>query len=130
MVVELVCAVAGRNNLFNIFENFLPLMGYWISPWLTIVLEEHLIFHVWRGVPFDWTAWEDRRRLPLGIAALISFLIGWVGAIVGMDQVWYAGPVAVRIGDYGGDIGAWIAIAFTAIIYPPLRFLEMKKIGR
>ena len=130
MLVELVCSVAGRNDLFHIFENFLPLMGYWISPWLTIVLEEHLLFHVLQGVPFDWTAWEDKRRLPLGIAALASFLVGWAGAIVGMWQEWYAGPVALKVGGYGGDIGAWMAIAFTSVVYPPLRYMELKKFGR
>ena len=130
MVIELVCAVAGRDHLFNIFEDFLPLMSYWVCPWLTIVLEEHIIFHVLRGVPFDWSAWEDKKRLPLGIAALLSFFIGWAGAIVGMDQVWYQGPVGSKIGGYGGDIGAWLAIAFTCIAYPPLRYLEMKRFGR
>ena len=130
MFVELVCAVAGRNSLFNIFESFLPLMAYWVSPWLTIVLEEHLLFHVLRDVPLDWTEWEDKTKLPIGFAALTSFLIGWSGAIVGMYQVWYVGPVALKIGGYGGDIGAWIAIAFTSLVYPPLRYLEMKKFGR
>ena len=95
MLVELVCSVAGRNELFNILENFLPLMGYWVSPWLTIVLEEHLLFHVLRRVPFDWTAWEDKRKLPLGLAALTSYLIGWAGAVLGMWQVWYAGTLGL-----------------------------------
>ena len=52
-IIELVCSVAGRNSLFNIFENFLPIMSYWVCPWLTIALEEHLLFHVLCGVPFD-----------------------------------------------------------------------------
>ena len=105
-------------------------MSYWVCPWLTIVIEEHVIFHTLRGVPFDWSAWEDKKRLPVGIAALLSFLIGWAGAIVGMDQVWYQGPVGSRLGGYGGDIGAWLAIAFTCVAYPPLRYLELKKFGR
>ena len=130
MVIELVCSVAGRDHLYSIFENFLPIMSYWITPWVTIVLEEHLIFHKLRGVPFDWTAWEDKKRLPLGIAALFAWLCGWAGAIIGMDQAWYKGPVAVKIGGYGGDIGAWMAIAFSCIVYPPLRYLELKKFGR
>lgn len=130
MVVELVCAVAGRDHLFNIFEDFLPLMSYWVCPWLTIVFEEHIFFHTLRGVPFDWSAWEDKKRLPVGVAALLSFFIGWAGAIVGMDQVWYQGPVGSKIGGYGGDIGAWLAIAFTCVAYPPLRYLELKKFGR
>ena len=127
-IIELVCAVAGRNNLYNIFENFLPIMAYWVCPWVTIVLEEHLIFH--RGVPFDWAIWEDPKKLPIGAAALLSWLIGWAGAIIGMAQVWYTGPVALSIGGYGGDIGEWLAIAFAGVIYPPLRYIELRKFGR
>lgn len=129
-VIELVCSVAGRDHLFNIFENFLPIMSYWISPWLTIVLEEHLLFHVLRGMPFNWSAWEDRKRLPIGYAALLAWLVGWAGALLGMDQVWYSGPVAKQVGGYGGDIGAWLAIAFAGLVYPPLRLLEIKTVGR
>ena len=129
-VIELVLSVAGRNHLFAVFENFLPIMSYWICPWIAIVLEEHLVFHKLRGVAFDWTAWEDRKRLPIGMAALFAWLVGWAGAILGMQQAWWSGPVASKIGGYGGDIGAWLAIAFTCIIFPPLRYVELKKFGR
>lgn len=129
-LIELVCSVAGRNHLFNIFENFLPIMSYWVCPWITIALEEHLLFHVIRGVPFDWTAWEDKKRLPIGAAALFAWLVGWAGAIIGMQQIWYQGPVALKIGGYGGDIGAWMSIAFAGIVYPGLRYLELRKFGR
>lgn len=130
VIVEFVCGVAGRDHLFDIFENFLALMGYWISIFVTIMLEEHVLFRRLRGVPFDWSAWEDRKRLPLGVAALVAFLIGWAGAIIGMYQAWYAGPVAKHVGGYGGDIGTWIAIAFTCVTFPPMRWLELKLVGR
>lgn len=130
VIVEFVCSVAGRNHLFDIFENFLALMGYWITIFITIMLEEHILFRKLRGVPFDWTAWEDKKRLPLGIAALTAFLIGWAGAIIGMYQAWYAGPVAKHVGGYGGDIGTWVAIAFTCVTFPPMRWLELKIVGR
>ena len=128
VLVYLVCAVAGRNNLFDIFQNFLALMGYWIVIFVSIVLEEHSIFR--RGVGFDWTAWADPARLPIGLAALAAFLIGWAGAIIGMSQVWYTGPVAKNVGGIGADIGTWLAIAFTLVVFPPLRYLELKKFGR
>ncbi len=128
--VELALSVAGRNHLFAVFENFLPIMSYWVCPWIMIALEEHLLFHKLRGVPFDWTAWEDKKRLPIGAAALFAWLVGWAGAIIGMYQVWYAGPVALKIGGYGGDIGAWMAIAFAGVVFPPLRYMELKKFGR
>ncbi|KAL8677797.1 MAG: hypothetical protein Q9186_005804 [Xanthomendoza sp. 1 TL-2023] len=129
-VVELICSVAGRDHLFAIFENFLPIMSYWIVPWVTILVEEHLIFHKLRGVPFNWAAWEDKKQLPIGAAALFAWLAGWAGAIIGMSQHWYTGPVASRIGGDGGDIGAWLSVAFAGGVYPGLRYLELKKYGR
>ncbi|TGO92055.1 hypothetical protein BPOR_0011g00050 [Botrytis porri] len=129
--VELVLSVCGRNKLYTVFENFLPMMAYWICPWITISLEEYFIFHKLQGKSFDWSIYNDRTKLPIGYAALLSFLIGFAGAIVGMYQIWYTGPIALMIGgEYGGDIGDWLGIGFTAIVFPPLRYLELKKFGR
>ena len=127
-IIYFVCAVAGRNHLFLIFQNFLALMGYWLVIFLTIILQEHLIFR--RNTGFDWAAYEDKSKLPVGVAALLSFLIGWVGPIVGMYQVWWTGPVAAKVGGLGGDMGIWLGIGFTAVVFPPLRYLEKKYIGR
>ena len=129
-MLQLILSVAGRNELFTVFQNFLPLMAYWICPWITIVLEEHLLFHKLSGKSFDWTSYENKGRLPIGLAALLSFLIGLAGAVVGMYQIWYTGPVALQVGGFGADIGAWLAIGFTGILFPPLRWLELKKFGR
>lgn len=128
VAIYFICAIAGRNNLFDIFENFLALMGYWVMIFISIVLEEQLIFR--RGVGFDWTAWEDKKRLPVGIAALVAFLVGWAGAIVGMNQEWYVGPLAKMVGDAGSDLGIWVGCGFALVIFPPLRIVELKKFGR
>ena len=127
-IIFFVCAVAGRDHLFLIFQNFLALMGYWLAIFITIVCEEHTLFRWTAG--FDWTAWEDQKRLPVGIAALTAFLVGWVGPIVGMYQAWWTGPLARKLGDNGGDLGIWLGIAFAGVTYPPLRWLELKQIGR
>ena len=102
VVIYTVCALAGRDHLAAIFTNFLALMGYWLAIWIAITLEEHLIFRRTRG--FDWTQWNRRDRLPLGIAALVAFLIGWAGAILCMAQVWYIGPIAKLVGEHGADV--------------------------
>ena len=141
VLIYFVCAVAGRNSLFAIFQNFLALMGYWICIFVTIVLQEHVLFKNALlgplGLPtgrlplgFDWTVWEQPRHLPVGIAALIAFLVGWAGAIVGMYQVWYVGPVARLVGGAGADIGVWSGIGFAGVTYPGLRWLETRKLGR
>ncbi|KAL1961952.1 hypothetical protein VTN77DRAFT_733 [Rasamsonia byssochlamydoides] len=127
VIIYTACALGGRNSLFDIFQNFLPLMGYWIVIWLTIMLEEDLLFR--RGKPYDWGVWNDWKRLPLGIAAFTAFVIGWVGPIIGMYQVYYIGPVARAIAG-GCDLGIYLGIGFTFFAYPPLRALELWKIGR
>lgn len=103
-IIYTVCAIAGRQYLAEIFTNFLALMGYWVSIWIAITLEEHLIFRKLGKRGWDWTAWNERSRLPLGVAALIAFLIGWAGAILSMDQVWYVGPIARLVGENGADV--------------------------
>ena len=128
VLIYFVCALAGRENLFTIFQNFLALMGYWVTTFISVVIEEHLIFR--RKSGFDWTAWEDQKRLPVGFAALTAFLIGWAGAIISMYQVYYTGPLAAAVGPTPGDLGIWVGCGFTLITYPPLRFLELKFIGR
>ena len=127
--IELACSVGGRNSLYRILENFLPIMSYWVCPWFVIGLEEHLIFHELKNVAFDWTTWDDRKRLPIGLAASVAWLAGWASAVIGMAQIWYKGPIALKVGD-GANIGAWLAIGFTCITYPPLRWLELKLLRR
>jgi purine-cytosine permease-like protein len=128
VIIYTVCALAGRAHLAEIFTNFLALMGYWVSIWIAIVLEEHLIFR--RKTGFNWAVWNQQKKLPLGIAAFIAFVIGWVGAILSMAQVWYIGPFAKEVGTYGADMGNYVGFAWAAVVYPPLRMWELKKFGR
>ncbi|KAF4503604.1 TPN1 Pyridoxine transporter [Fusarium agapanthi] len=121
-VITLVLAMAGRESLFVIFQNFVSLMGYWVMLMICIVMEEHWFFRGRQG--FDWAAWEDKNYLPVGLAALASFIIGWVGAIVGMSQVWYIGPVSKAASN--ADLGMWLGCGFAIIIFPVLRYFELK----
>ena len=102
VIIFAVCALAGRDHLSGIFTNFLALMGYWLALWIAIILEEQIIFR--RRTGYDWTVWNEKTKLPVGIAALIAFLVGWAGAILCMAQVWYIGPIAKLVGEYGADV--------------------------
>ncbi|KAF1930635.1 purine-cytosine permease FCY21 [Didymella exigua CBS 183.55] len=128
VVIYTVCALAGRAHLAEIFTNFLALMGYWVSIWIAIVLEEHFIFR--RKMGWNWDLWNQQKKLPLGIAAFIAFAIGWVGAILFMAQILYYSPIALLVGTYGADMGNYVGFAWAALVYPPLRTLEIKKFGR
>ncbi|KAL1850022.1 Vitamin B6 transporter [Paecilomyces lecythidis] len=127
VVIYTVCAVVGQSHFLTIFLNFLALIGYWVIIWVVMTAVEQVIFRRKRG--YDWTAWDTPQELPVGVAALISFLIGWAGAILCMDQVYYVGPIASRIGE-GSDIGFPIAAVWTAVVFPPLRYLEIRYFGR
>jgi purine-cytosine permease-like protein len=130
IVIQLVLALAGREHLMLIISNFVALMGYWMQFMVFIVLMEHLAFRRVGsgGIGFDWTKWEDKKYLPIGYAALVSFLLGWLGAVLGMYQVWYTGPLAVLSGP--ADVGVWVGSGFTIVSYLPLRWLELKFLGR
>ncbi|KAJ5774282.1 Permease cytosine/purine uracil thiamine allantoin [Penicillium paradoxum] len=128
VVIYTVCALVGRSNLSEIFTNFLALMGYWVVMWFAIILEERFIFRLRTG--YNWAIWRDPSKLPLGIAALTAFIIGWVGAVLSMAQVWYIGPIAKLVGDYGADMGIYVGFSWTALFYPPLRYIELRFIGR
>ena len=124
VAIQLACALAGQNQLFIIFSNFLALMGYWLMVMICIVLEEHFIF---QPKP-NWEQWADHDSVPIGIAALIAFLLGWVGAVLGMSQTWFIGPLARACGQ--ADVGMWVGSAFALIVYPPLRHWERRRVGR
>lgn len=102
VVIYTVCALAGRGYLSEIFTNFLALMGYWVAIWMAILLEERFIFR--RRSGYNWSIWNDPGKLPLGIAGFVAFCIGWAGAILCMAQVWYIGPIAKLVGEYGADV--------------------------
>ncbi|KAF7519831.1 hypothetical protein PCG10_009730 [Penicillium crustosum] len=125
-VIYAACAMGGRDRLYEIFKSFLPLIGYWVMMFVVIVFEEHVVFRRRRG--YDWSQWNCRDKLPLGIAAGVAFLIGWAGAIVGMSQSYYIGPIAKMAGE--ADLGLWLGAGFTAMFFPPLRVLELRFIRR
>ena len=70
--------------------------------------------------------------LPPGIAAILAFCFGVFGAVMGMAQVWFIGPIGKLIGlpMFGGDVGFPLAFAFAGISYIGLRMVEKKKFGR
>ncbi|SMR43477.1 unnamed protein product [Zymoseptoria tritici ST99CH_3D1] len=130
LVVPMIGAIAGREHLAEIFSNFLALMGYWVSIWIAIVVEEHILFRKLGGKGWKWEDWNDRTKLPIGIAAGVAFLVGWVGAIMGMSQVWYVGPLAKLVSEQGADIGNYVGFSWALVVYPPLRWVELRWIGR
>ncbi|KAI4115787.1 MAG: hypothetical protein LQ345_003676 [Seirophora villosa] len=127
------CAIAipGYSHFETVLENFMLVIAYWLAIYEGIALPEHFIFK--RGIAgYDPAIYTSPHLLPPGIAAIAAFLFGILGAIMGMAQVWFIGPIGKRIGTptYGGDVGFPLAFAFAFVSYCGFRTLEKAKFGR
>ncbi|OWB55966.1 hypothetical protein B5S28_g1855 [[Candida] boidinii] len=224
--IVLICSLVGKNKFGVILSNFLPMLGYWISIYITILFVENVVFRSSKSfinkmyikefpdgvdgyfeylkendesfknekinsnnddvesnglksdetgvistkpadssssielsdsvsdlqIPvtgsigfkepifynsklqsapyYNFEIWNHMSKQTYGIAATISFFSGVAGCCLGMNQVYYIAPLAKKIGDYGGDLGMWLAIGFTGVAYLPLRYLELKYFGK
>jgi NCS1 nucleoside transporter family len=128
VLVYVIAAVAGRNHFATILDSFLLCMGYWVTPYALIVFMEHLLFARGR---YNLDTWNDKRGLPLGLAAFTAWACALVMAVMGMSQVWYVGPLAILAGGppYGADIGIELSVGTCLLLFPPLRYIEKKKFG-
>ena len=126
----LALAVGGRAKLNDYLQNFLSLLGYWCTSYAIILFQEHFIFRKGNFENYDLEGWNDPARLPLGIAAAVSFCLGIVAWCMGMDETWFIGPLARIIGESGGDVANELTFVVTALSYPPARYLEVKYAGR
>ena len=106
----------------------MSVLSYWTAFFITITFEEHVIFRRPSGPlgGYDLDAYDSPSRLPLGVAGILAGCCGVAGAVVGMAQVYYTGPIA----KHTGDIGFEMAFTVTAILYVLLRTLEIRILGR
>ncbi|ORX37540.1 cytosine-purine permease [Kockovaella imperatae] len=130
-VIYTVAAVAGREHFSTLLSNFLSILGYWIAFFIVVVAEEHYIFRSWIiDEGYDLDVYDSITELPVGIAGIFACCCGAGLAAVSMAQVWYIGPLGKVFGEYGGDLGFEMSAAATAIVYPPLRYLEYRIFDR
>ncbi|EMG49294.1 putative pyridoxine transport protein [Candida maltosa Xu316] len=122
-VIYFVLSIAGKNHFSTILGNFLPMLGYWITIYIALLLEENLIFRstvTTRKLHerefddaddeedydklYNWDNWNDPKKITMGLAASLAFGCGVAGAVIGMNQTYYQGPIAKLVGDYGADL--------------------------
>ncbi|KAF9482731.1 NCS cytosine-purine permease [Pholiota conissans] len=115
-------SIVGAHRFYDALVNFLGIIGYWASAYVAIILIEHLFFRKNDTSLYEYSAWNMPNRLPTGIAAVVSGVACFGLVIPSMDQVWFVGPIARTT----GDIGFEVAFALSAVLYFPLRYLEIK----
>ncbi|KAK7914663.1 NCS1 nucleoside transporter [Apiospora marii] len=122
--IYVAISIPGYDHFENWLENFMLLIGYWLAIYEGISLSEHFLFRrSYDGYqPEDYT---EPGLLPPGYAAVSAFGFGIMGAVLGMAQVWFTGPIGKLCGaEAGGDIGFELAFCFAAVSYSVLRTFE------
>lgn len=120
-IVYIVAALIGSANFSSTLENFLLVIAYWLGPWSIILILEHFVY---RHGEYDVDDWNNRRRLPIGWAAMVSMAIGLVGVLLGVFQTAYTGPIAHLL---KADVGFELGLVFAAISYLILRPIELRQ---
>ncbi|RMZ88995.1 hypothetical protein DV736_g3788, partial [Chaetothyriales sp. CBS 134916] len=128
-LVIFALAYGGRHVLESILNNLLPILGYWTLAFAVIIFIEHFVFRPRLG-GYDLSAWQDPKRLPIGLAGTGSLLIGIGFSFLGMCQTWYIAPIAKPIGKDGGDVGDELTLVSVLVSYLILRQFEIKYTGR
>ncbi|THH30554.1 hypothetical protein EUX98_g3626 [Antrodiella citrinella] len=127
MAILIPVAIVGATHFYDTFVDILSIIGYWSAVFAVIVILEHVIFRHNNWSYYDVSDWNQPSKLPVGIAATMSFLCA-VGIIVPcMSQAWYTGPIA-KMGT--GDLGILTGSVVALITYPPFRWLEKRLTGR
>ncbi|EQB51575.1 NCS1 nucleoside transporter [Colletotrichum gloeosporioides Cg-14] len=124
--VYIAISIPGYDRFEAWLENFMLIIAYWLAIYEGISITDHVVFR--RGLGgYDIEDYDDPSRLPPGLAAFVAFLMGVMGAVLGMSQTWFTGPIGKLAGGaFGGDIGFELAFSFAAVSYAGLRVVEKK----
>lgn len=124
--IVVALAIPGAHRFYDTLVNFLGIIGYWATPYVAIIMIEHLYFRKNDPQNYDLDAWNVPHMLPSGIAALSAGIASIALIVPCMHQVWFVGPIAHHTGDIGFEVGGIV----TAILYFPFRALEKRIQGR
>ncbi|CAH6720489.1 purine-cytosine permease Fcy2p [[Candida] jaroonii] len=128
--VTLAICIPGYYKFEEVVDNFMAMIGYYLAIYQALALSEHFIYNKGNFNAYDYVNHLDKKSHPIGIAGTVGFCCGVAGAVIGLCQVWFVGPLAAKIGDFGGDIGFELAFGFAFVAFNIVRPLEKKYIGR
>ena len=133
-VIYVILAIVVARNFYQTLDSFLLLIAYWLGPWAIILLMEHFVIRKGR---YNVDDWNNRRRLPLGWAALVAMAFGLFGVFLGFAQTWIINnnfyPIMGVVGGLvnkangGMDVGFEIGVVFSLVVYLILRPIELRQ---
>ena len=128
--ITLAICIPAYYHFEEVVEHFMNMIGYYLAIYEAISYSEHFIYNRGNFGAYDYENHKDPKAYPVGLAGTFAFLCGVAGAVVGLNQVWYQGPIAAKIGMFGGDVGFELAFGFAFVGFNLTRPLEKKYFGR
>ncbi|KAH9824735.1 permease for cytosine/purines, uracil, thiamine, allantoin-domain-containing protein [Melampsora americana] len=116
--VIVTVSLIGQTQFETFLDTFLVFVGYWSIIFFVIVAQEHVIFRRSHWSNYSFQDVNNSRLLPPGYAAGFALACGMVGAILGMSQKWFTGPIAHLLGpgNSGVDLGFQVSLIFTCMV--------------
>ncbi|EFR00977.1 cytosine permease [Nannizzia gypsea CBS 118893] len=128
-VLITVLSLLGKDHIVELIGNLGNMLGYLTAGYSVIVFMEDQWFR--RRDGYDLKAWNNKHKLPWGLAAVGSVIVSYgAGAVPGMNTTWYIGPIAALFGNPAGDVGLILNTVFTAVTYFIFRTIEKHFVGR
>lgn len=127
--LTLAICIPAYYHFETVMDNFMNLIAYYIAIYEAMALSEHCIWKKCSFRNYDVEGWNNKSRYPVGYAGLFGFIMGVVGAVLGMNQAWYQGVISKHVGG-DPDIGFEFAAAFAFIGFNLIRPFEKKYTGR
>ncbi|KAJ7681154.1 permease for cytosine/purines, uracil, thiamine, allantoin-domain-containing protein [Mycena rosella] len=110
------------NSAFCKVPRYIYIIGYWSASYAGIVVTEHVVFRRCDLERYALADWEDARKLPPGLAALLAFVASFACIVPCMAQTYYVGPVA----NVTGDIGLVVGFFSACVVYGALRPFKIR----
>ncbi|KAJ7636859.1 cytosine-purine permease [Roridomyces roridus] len=114
-------AIYAERNFYSSLVTFLDIIGYWTGSFSAIILMEHVVFRRLEFTRYKVEEWNNPRKLPPGLAAVLAFALSFALIVPCMDQSFFVGPLAKK---GTGDLGIMVGFALTCITYTALRAVE------
>jgi NCS1 nucleoside transporter family len=129
-IAYVAISIPGYSHFESVLENFMLIIAYWIAIYEGVSLTEHFLFK--RSIAgYRPAIYDTPALLPPGTAAISASCVGAAGAVLGMAQVWFTGPIGKMVGGpFGGDIGFELGFGFTALSYALFRKIELSVFRR
>lgn len=108
--IGLVLSLFGSGHFEQNYENFLLMLGYWMTPWLGVLFTDFFILRRDQIVKTDFRA--SRSFYWPGV---FSFVIGIICSLPFMNGPFYEGRVAKIMG--GADISFYVGFVVAGFIY-------------